>query len=388
MRRFSVIFFVFLFIGNAFAYKLSDQARISILTCSPGEELYTAFGHSAIWIDDPVHNVNWVFHYGTFDFNQPNFYFNFVKGRLNYMLAVQSYRSFINEYGADRRAVHVLELNLPHDKKEEIFNYLMWKRLPENKYYLYDFFYDNCATRVRDVFIRYLGDSLILPQKQLDVTYRDVVFDRVKDRPWTSFGINLVLGLPADKKLDYYSAMFLPDYVDTVFSQARIDVGGCAAPLVQKEYWLLNFNRKELKYPFYGPLYVFALLALIVLWLSYKQYQGKNISLRWLDFVLFFVVGLAGVVIFVLWFFTDHSPAKNNLNILWAVPFHIVYAFKVVKKEHTDITAKYARFFFFYYLAFLIIGPFLPQAFDMAVWPLIITLMVRLFVLGKFKAIK
>jgi hypothetical protein len=150
---FSILFLVTTYQAIAQKQQLSDQAVISLITADPGEELYSLFGHSAIRVKDTVNNQDLVFNYGTFNFNTPNFYMKFTRGKLLYMLSIQQFDRFKRSYEYEKRDLKEQILNLTQDQKQAIFQFLLWNYQPENRYYKYDFFFDNCATRIRDVFI-------------------------------------------------------------------------------------------------------------------------------------------------------------------------------------------------------------------------------------------
>ena len=133
------------------AITLSPQAEISILTCAPGTELYSLFGHTAIRVSDPYQKIDAVFNYGTFDFRTPHFYLKYAKGLLLYQLSVTSYENFISSYILDDRSVWSQTLQLDSLTKQQLFDNLLKNQLPENRTYLYNFLFDNCSTRVRDM---------------------------------------------------------------------------------------------------------------------------------------------------------------------------------------------------------------------------------------------
>ena len=147
--------------------QLSNKAEISIITCGPTQaELYSAFGHSAIRVHDSLNQIDAAYNYGLFSFDQPNFYLNFARGSSFYILGVQSYPDFRYTYIYYNRSLHEQKLNLTPEQKQKVFDFLQWNALPENKSYRYDYFYDNCATRVRDVFNKTLKGEV-----RFDSTY-------------------------------------------------------------------------------------------------------------------------------------------------------------------------------------------------------------------------
>ncbi len=381
MKKILIIsFFLISFFFNAFSQKITNNSKIYILSCSPGVELYQAFGHTAIWVVDDSSNVNFIYHYGTFNFSDPDFYTNFIKGRLDYMLALESYNSFIHEYSSDGRDVYMFELNMSYEKKQKLFDFLKWKALPENKYYKYDFFMDNCATRVRDVIQNIYGDSLNFAQIEIDKTYRQAITPYLQAIPWTRFGINLLLGMPADKKLDYYSAMFLPDYIDTVITNSVLSTPQGEQKLGFDRKYLIKSDFKIGKKPFFNPVNFFWFLFILLSVISFLELKYQK-NFKTIDFLLLLITGLAGVIMLIMWFGTDHVSTKNNLNILWAFPTHLIISFLIFSKKFELFVKKYILIFaFFNVLVFISALSFLPQQFDNAIFPFIIILIGRFFI--------
>ncbi|MBL7807773.1 MAG: DUF4105 domain-containing protein, partial [Saprospiraceae bacterium] len=168
MKR--LLLFLLLLPFAGIAQTLSDSAQISLMTVAPGEFVYSTFGHSAIRVKDPGTRFDRCYNYGTFDFEQPNFLLKFCQGKLLYNLDIESYRSF--EYGnlQDRRTMQEQVLNINQEQKQRLFDLLQENYKEENRYYKYDFFYDNCATRIRDIvqetfFHQLQLDSSSLPPK-------------------------------------------------------------------------------------------------------------------------------------------------------------------------------------------------------------------------------
>lgn len=377
MKRFYLFLYILLFASNVNAQKLTDDAKIYILTCSPGEELYQAFGHTAFWVVDESIRYNYIFHYGTFNYSDPNFYTNFIKGRLNYMLALESYQMFIDEYSGDGRDVWKMEMNLTQEKKQQLFDFLVWKSQPENKYYLYDFFMDNCATRVRDVVEDIYGDSLIYADYKIDITYREAITPYLRAMPWTRFGVNLLLGMPADKELDYSAAMFLPDYIDSVYAKAKIITPNGEQNLGINRDFMIQSNYKIGEKPFFNPGLIFWLIFVILSILTFIEHKKKK-KIKIIDNILLFILGLAGVIMLFMWFGTDHSPTKWNLNILWAFPTHILVAFVLYREKFTSFFRKYMLIFgSLNFLLAITMWFMLPQQYDVAVFPILLLLSIR-----------
>ncbi len=379
MIRKIIIVLIIVFANFFSKAQLTDQAKIYVLTCSPGEELYQTFGHSAIRVVDPVLRIDYVFNYGTFDFYEPHFYLHFIQGKLNYMLELEPTRYFIDEYKEAKRDVWASELNLTNEEKNKIYNFLMWNSLPENKYYLYDFFLDNCATRVIGALEKGLpAKSLIYPDLKINKTYRQAIKPYLIDRPWTRFGMNLLLGLPADKKLDIRTSLFLPDYVDTITQQMQIVTDTGTKPFVKQRKIFIESHFEFKPKPWFNPTLVFVVLALIFTYLFFYERKRQKLFIT-ADFILWIVIGIVSFVMLFMWFGTDHSPTKWNLNLIWAFPLHFVYAFYLKRNHKSNFVKYYSLVFSVVYLVLILTFPFFPQQFDTAMLPLLYILGTRMY---------
>ena len=209
--------------------------RISLLTCTPGTELYSTFGHSALRVYDSINNKDLVFNYGTFDFYDPDFYNKFVKGKLLYFVSIDSLPSFMEEYDYYKRGITEQAINISCDEKQKLIALLFENAKEENKYYRYDFNYDNCTTRLRDMLEKAAGKQLetknILPKP--NTTFRNLIhvyLDR-GGQQWSKLGIDMLLGHPMDKKVTNREAMFLPDYLLMAFDSSKLN----GQPVVQEK---------------------------------------------------------------------------------------------------------------------------------------------------------
>jgi hypothetical protein len=210
---------------NGFSQKqiLSENAKISVITMGPSqEELYSAFGHSGIRVYDSLLQIDVFFNYGVFDFDQPHFYLNFARGYLYYMVDAYAYSAYLDYYVEHHRFVHEQVLNLTTDQKQKIFDYLLWNIQPENKTYTYDYFYNNCSTKIRDVVESALNDQIKFDSTYIKTNYtiRNLTDLYLGQQPWGDLGIDICLGLPMDKKASPYEYMFLPDYIESSFEHA------------------------------------------------------------------------------------------------------------------------------------------------------------------------
>jgi hypothetical protein len=364
---------------NSFSQKiiLSDSAEISVITCGPFQgELYSAFGHSAFRVHDPVKGIDSAYNYGVFDFNQPNFYLNFTRGNLLYKLGVYDYKRFRDYYIYYNRYVHEQVLNLTQDQKQKIFDYLTWNALPENQTYRYDYFYNNCATKIRDVVVINFGDSVNFDGSYIktDLSIRDLTDLYLVQQPWGDLGIDICLGLPMDKKATPYEYMFLPDYIESGFDHATINQNGTIVPLVKIKNDIHQARFEEAPVKYFRPKYVFVAFMIIALIISIMDRRRKKLS-NWFDAILFGVTGLLGVLLLFLWLFTDHAAAARNMNLLWAIPFNLVIVFFLHKNP--GWLKKYFGILVIFSLLLVISLGFLPQAINPALIPIILAIMTR-----------
>lgn len=323
----------FLASGQSSAFPLSDSAFVSLITVAPGEELYSTFGHSALRVKDPARNFDRCYNYGTFDFDQPNFYLNFCRGKLLYYLNLERHRDF--EYGnlLDHRAMQEQILHLDPAEKQRLFDLLQENALPQNREYKYDFFYDNCATRIRDIVEKALLYQVFFDSTSIErgLTMRQLLRPYLADKPWTQFGIDLVLGQAADRVAQPKDFMFLPDHMHTIFGATRLPDG---RGLVLRETRVppQGFQREAFKPNWLDhPLLITTILALLgVFSLSKPRLE------RLFDPIFWFVLGTLGLVMLLLWVATDHSATKTNWNLLWALPTHLLYFWRRTKSEFVE----------------------------------------------------
>jgi len=377
--------FTFLLFTFYFSPAQTDSCglRISLLTCTPGTELYSTFGHSALRVLDSANKTDLVFNYGTFDFYDPEFYNKFVKGKLLYFVSIDSLSNFVYEYDYFKRGITEQAVNLSCDEKQNLVAALFENAKEENKYYRYDFNYDNCTTRLRDMIEMAAGDSLdsrnILPKP--NTTFRNLIhiyLDR-GGQQWSKFGIDMLLGNPMDKKVTNREAMFLPDYLLMAFDSSKLN----GQPVVQEKKILLDYFESYKTRSGVTPLIVFGILFLLIAALSFYTRTSWNLFFKIFDFFFFVIVGLIGVLILFMWFGTEHAMCKNNFNSLWALPTHLAAGFMLFSKiRWVNI---YFRFVFFYTIALLMAWFFLPQQFNTAFLPVVGILLIRSFFLSKRK---
>jgi hypothetical protein len=361
---------------------LSTDAQISIITFGPWQgELYSAFGHSAIRVYDPQFNIDAFYNYGVFSFNQPNFYLNFARGHLNYKLDVDPYAPWRDHYISSNRFVHEQILNFNDEQTQKVFDYLYWNSIPENQYYMYDYFYNNCATKLRDVIKITLKDAVIFDSTYIttDYTIRDLTDNYLKYQPWGDLGIDICLGLPMDKKAAPYEYMFLPDYIESSFDHATIVTDSVTAPLVLTKVSVYESTPEDPPRSLFHPWLVFGAFLLLTIGITWGDIKRHKQS-RWFDVTVFGIVGLLGVVLFLLWVATDHKAAARNLNILWAMPLHLVFIPLYLKSK--DVAIRYFKAIAILNVLLLINWAWLPQQLNVFLIPFVIALTVRAWRIG------
>lgn len=307
------------FLTACYGQQFHLSSQISIVTASPGEVLYNSFGHSAIRVNDTINNYDLVYNYGIFDFRTPNFYTKFIRGKLLYKLGLQRNAGFVEDYKSQGRRVTERILNLDEAQKAKVLAFLAENYQPKNREYLYDFFYDNCASRIRDVFEQNVNGKVVYDTNAIKkITFRQQLDEYLKFRPWADFGIDLILGLPADKKADFRNQMFLPDYLEENLSKATLNGKPLLSPQIVVSPLINSFQNGN---KFFGPLLVMSIVAVLFFLTTFFV---RNSKIQWfLDVLLFGLLAIAGCVFLFMWLATNHQACYKNLNMLWANPLYL-----------------------------------------------------------------
>ena len=386
IKKYVLLLFILSIYSNLKAQvNLSVYSEVSIVTAGPGEALYEAFGHSAIRIKDPVLNLDLIYNYGMFDFNQPNFLLNFAKGNMIYSLARYDFKYFLASYRRDKRWVKQQVLNLTQQEKQAFFTFLEKNATPENRNYLYDPYFDNCATKLRDITRSVLGSKLMFNDNHItkDLTFRQLTNHEIHWNSWGTFGLNLIAGTKLDQKATSEEYMYLPDYVYSSFKNATVYVKNQPKQLVKREDYLIKAEEKQPKTSIFSPFLMFSLLTIIGIYITAKDHKKKKRT-KWLDFILTFTTGIIGCVILFLWFFSTHATAPNNFNLLWAFAPNLIISFLLLRKKTPKVGLQK---YFFVLMIFMLLIPVIwitkIQAFPLAVTPLLILLFVRYYFLSK-----
>jgi len=373
-----ICLFIFTFHFSLFTYSQSDtcKLRISLLTCSPGEELYSAWGHTAIRVTDSVTGVDIVFNYGTFDDSDPLFLANFTKGLMVYALSAYPFSDFVKEYQYYGRGVIEQTLSLSCAEKIRLFHALQENSRNENRFYNYYFHTDNCTSRARDMIVKNTGTPVafkpIIPTPP--PTYRNLIhiyLDKA-GQYWNKLGIDILLGANLDQKVTNDQAMFLPDYLMNAFDSASIGNHS----LVSSTQTVLSTTAPQQKTAdLFRPGVIFSLISLLIFVLSIYNSNGTKKFFAVFDTIFFLVLGLLGVLLVTLWIIRIDDVCRNNYNLLWALPTHLPFAFFITRNKKW--VKGYLGVVLLISILLLASWFWLPQQLNIAVIPILVIIITR-----------
>jgi hypothetical protein len=359
-------------------FRLSDSAIMSLLTCEPVDDMpYTVYGHTAIRINDPVNGIDCVYNYGIFSFASPNFLYRFTKGELNYALGVGSFAIFLEEYAGRKSGITEQIFNLTKEEKQKISDALDINYLPQNRTYLYNFLFDNCSTRPRILLEQNVEGTIEYPEILMSTTFRTIIHRCNINHRWLTFGIDLALGAPLDDSIGQNPQLFIPGNLMLVFAQAEI-----VRADGRRENLVSDTRQLAPSYPIIenpldsDPVTVLWLFFGFVLLVSVWE-QRRRKYYRLFDFVLFFVYGLTGCLIFFLSFISIHPAVFPNFSMIWAHPLHIVFALALFIKPMKRFVRYYRVANGIILLLFIFGWKFFPQDFNAAFFPLVLILCMR-----------
>lgn len=363
---------------------LSDSAKISLMTTAPWSgEAYAMYGHTALYVEDDSLAIDAVFNYGFFDMSQTNFMYNFVRGKTDYVLGVQSFDDFIRSYGYKGVEVVKQELNLSDAEKQQLWHALYINQLPENRGYRYNFFYDNCVTRPRDLIEKYTAGEIHYPQDAKRQTFRDLIHECVGGYPWMKFGIDLVIGNEADKPIDLRQKMFLPAYLMHALDETTVVIGDSIShPIVKDKSIVLEgvaVNDTVSEWHVLSPFFIAFALLLVALVITFVQYARRSYELymKIFDTVVFALAGFGGLIIFFLLFFSVHPAVNSNWNFVWMNIFSLIFAVLFWIKPLKRLVNLYHLINFALLSLFLLFWWLVPQELPLATIPFSMVLWLR-----------
>ena len=373
---FLLLFFPFWAFSNSLNISGNiESTEISVLTCDPGNEIYSLFGHSALRIKNPINGQDLVVNWGLFEFSESQFQFgyDFAKGRLKYYMGIQLMSNFITEYRRSKRGIREQVLNLSNQEKYKIIQLLEENYKPENRKYKYEFFYDNCSSRLRDIIKKVFGENINFYQspKSNKFTFRETIHLYLESFPWLKLGIDLVLGKKIDKLVSNENLMFLPLNVEEIFDKSLVQNNESIKNLVKSKNTLIESFENKNKLNNIG-FYSWILLAITLLLIVFKLDKALGV---WSSLNLF-IIGLLGIVLVFMWIGTDHNATKMNFNLLWASPFHFILIFCLIKESWNNFTYWYLILSLILIFTTILFWFTLTQEFNSFVKPIILELVI------------
>ena len=358
----------------------TSQLQISILTCAAGEDIYTAWGHSAIRVVDSIKHTDYVFNYGTFDFNEPYFLTKFIKGNLKYFISVNEYSDFIEQYKYEGRSIQEQVLKLTAAEKTKWYTALQINTIGDNRFYLYNFITDNCTTRVKDgLFTNAFIQPIHIPVR----SFRDEVVKApyAQGIPWIGFGIDLLLGAYSDQEPDNFKSGFLPPLL---FNQ----IGSIKKLVLKTNTYSFSTSIKPVSAgpsPFVILLIILFFYAFVSKWNSLLTQKIAKV----IDVVLLVLFSIGGSLVFYMSLISLHTACYENFNLMWLHPAYIIaLVFYFIPKKWIG---QLGMLFFSAQLGLLITCYWIPQHFSKEVFALMgiaLLLNYRLILKGHYAGIK
>lgn len=317
----------------------ADTERFSVLTCSPGDEAYSLFGHTALRYVNEEKKVDVVFNYGYFDFNSPGFMWRFALGETDYRLGAVPFRFFIPEYVDRGSSITEQILDLTPEQVERLLNALVENNKPENRVFRYNYFYKNCTTMARDKFLEIVsGDSkVVFEESGDDNSFRDELNRMTADHPWFAFGINVILGSDVDATATKEELQFIPSNLMNDLDKAYIvDSDGNRRPLVKEKIVLIHENKPKVEQGNFTPFYASLLLLLLTMIVMLCELRRKKTFWGY-DIILMLMQGAAGLGILFMWIFSEHPAVGSNYAILLLNPLALivmpVMVYRIIKHK-------------------------------------------------------
>lgn len=360
------------------AQPADDSIRVSLITCSPGHEVYQLYGHTALRCENFTRGMDVVFNYGIFSFSQPNFAWRFVLGQCDYMVMGTLWQQFPADYESRGSSITAQVLNLTPVEANRLFTNLLVNCQPENCTYRYNFLFGNCTTKVRDMIEQSIDGRIAYPSLPEKMTFRQILHQYAPRGSWESEGNDFLLGASLDTVVTDRDAMFIPEYLMKMADQAQVyATDGSLRPLVKETRTLLEARPTEKTelLPI-APLWAGILLLAFNLMVALCEYRLHKMWWLW-DIVLLLVQGGIGILLAFMLFFSSH-PGVNSNWLLWpftplalvAIPWVVKAATRREKTRWHALHAAYLTLFIFFM-------PWIPQQFGRIVVPLALALLTR-----------
>jgi len=374
-------FLFLLCVTVAFSQKnIPNNTQISVLTIGPGNNLNDAFGHSGIRLKTSYSDI--VYDFGRYNFEDPNFYLNFARGKLNYLQGKANYNNLVNFYKQQNRSIKEQTLNLSAEEKQSVYTFLETNYAKNQGAYLYDFFYDNCATKIRDVIENATNGNIDyqLPDNYEDKTFRTLIQNELHPNTWGSLGIDIALGAIIDRTATPREHMFLPKNIHAFYSEATTN----NRQLVSNSKTIINSDTKFKNGTFLlSPIFVLSLIAILIIYITFNDHK-KQRRTKGLDAFIQLILGVIGILLTLLWFGTDHTATGYNYNLLWAFPLSLVMVIQAYKAKPKKWFIGYIKFCVLMLCLLTVHWISGVQQFAPTLIPLLIALFVRYIFLLKF----
>ena len=352
-----------------------DSVEISLLTCQPHDEIYSLYGHTAIRYHDlRKGGIDAAFNYGVFDFRKSFFVIRFVFGITDYELGVYPYRLFQEEYRRFGSMVTEQVLNLTDEEKATLQQALAINLKEENRIYRYNYFYNNCTTKARDIIEQSIQGKVEYEKREdYNPSYREMVHEMTKANPWARFGNDLLLGLKADQKTDLRQQEFLPYNLMFDFDHAQIYKDGQYRPLVKERRIAVpsGVQIRQDGFPL-SPMGCAIVLMFVGTLLFLWEWKRKKALLLW-DVLLMLISGSIGVVL-TLMIFSQHPTVSLNLQLIFFNPIHLIFLWPVIKGRGRVYWLICPVLFIFF------LGSYLEQSYAEGIWVLAYCLLLQSYI--------
>lgn len=372
-----LILYIFYFFSFIQVYAIEqDSLQWSLLTCQPGREIYQLFGHTALRCQNFTKKLDLVFNYGIFSFNTPNFVMRFVEGKTDYELGVENFCDFVSQYKFRGTGIFYQILNLTQNESVRLWNGLIENYRPENRIYRYNYFYNNCTTRARDMFEDCINGNVVYQKNGEKKSFRSIVHEFTKGSEWDEFGIDLLLGQDADKPIDMRMQMFAPFYLLSYVRNAQIVTPTATRNLVLSEGYLEPFT-DNISTPGFvlSPLVCAIILLIITVLIVVMEWKRKEIVWIW-DLFFFGLQGIAGIIIFFLMFFSSHPTVNSNWLFVLFNPIPLIYLPWMIYKDIKRKKDIYHYINIVYLIIFMLLMYFVQQTFNTSIVLLALSLLI------------
>lgn len=381
MRRIFVLFLLFLSMGvlRTHANPVNqDHIEISVLTCSPGTEVYSLYGHTALRCNNISLGQDVVFNFGVFDFNTPNFGWRFALGQTDYMVVGIPYKEFCREYYQRGSSVTGQLLNLNSDEANNIFRALIDNCRPENRIYRYNYLTNNCTTRVRDYIEKHVDGEVVWPRQDNLKTYRQMMHEYTTGSLWAQEGNDILLGCNVDTLLNDREALFLPDYLEQAISQAEIRTQNADTRRLLNKSEVLVRKQVQLDHPAFmlSPLQCGVILFVVLMAVMTVEFFVRR-QFWIVDIILMLAQGVAGAILLFLFLFSEHPTLDSNWQIWLYNPLPLLAIPIVVKKAMARKRCWWHLFNAVMLVLFIVFMPWIPQTFCQSSFPVALALLTR-----------